>query len=126
MCVVATASAGQEQELSAMPGRFVNAIFGELDCALDISGVPIAVLAGQEPLPRSFLACRTVFPLAERNGGQFRNRVGHRELRRHRRLAPPRPLLRKRICTYRMVRVPGRVLDVAHERPGTTQAEPLR
>jgi hypothetical protein len=34
---VATAHSGQEQELSAMPGRFVNAIFGQLDCVLDIS-----------------------------------------------------------------------------------------
>jgi hypothetical protein len=34
---VATARPGQEQELSAMPGRFVNAISGELDCVLDIS-----------------------------------------------------------------------------------------
>jgi hypothetical protein len=35
--VVARARSGQEQELSAMPGRFANAIFGELDCVLDIS-----------------------------------------------------------------------------------------
>jgi hypothetical protein len=35
--VVATAHSGQEQELSTMPGRFVNAIFGQLDCVLDIS-----------------------------------------------------------------------------------------
>jgi hypothetical protein len=34
---VARARPGQEQELSAMPGRFANAIFGELDCVLDIS-----------------------------------------------------------------------------------------
>jgi hypothetical protein len=28
---------GQEQELSAMPGRFVNAIFGQLDRVMDLS-----------------------------------------------------------------------------------------
>ena len=37
MYVVATARPGQEQELSAMLDRFVNAIFGELDSVLDIS-----------------------------------------------------------------------------------------
>jgi hypothetical protein len=62
-----------------MPGRFANAIFGELDCVLDISAGADSRAGRTKALPRSFLTCRNRFPLAERNGGQFHDRVGHRE-----------------------------------------------
>jgi hypothetical protein len=60
--VVARARPGQGQELSAMPGRFANAIFGELNCVLDISAGADSRAGRVKPLPRSFLTCRNRFP----------------------------------------------------------------
>jgi hypothetical protein len=74
-----------------MPGRFVNAIFGQLDCVPGISAAADSRADRTKPLPRSFLTSRNRFPLAEPNGGQLRDRAGHRESGTHRRLACSNP-----------------------------------